>query len=1792
MMENRELSERLAVLEGLPNIAGDSGKEYLRSLLARLFDNMKKAFVYHIADGSILYANRAAENVLGLTREQFLGRDSMDEQWQALDKDGNTITGENHPAMISLRTGQPVSDYIMSVTSTALDGRKWLSISSNPIFCKEKGEPCGASVVFDDITEKKHMERDFDNLFAQMQEGFSLCDMIWDEDGKAKDYIFISVNRAFEDMVGIKAEDAIGKTVLELLPGTEFYWIETYGNVVKTGKPLVFDNYSREIGKHFRVSAFKAHDNQFACIFNDVTEEVMAREALLKEKERAEESEKRFKALHNASFGGIAIHDKGVILDCNKGLSEITGYSLKELLGMDGLLLIAPSHRDYVMEKIVSGYEKQYEAVGIRKNGEEYPLQLEARNVRYYGKDVRTVEFRDISERVEAERTIREQNALLKEITDNVFDLISLADLEGNFTFLGKSHEKLGYNIEYLIGRNCLEFVHPDDLSFVADKFSGFLNSDLESDRIEYRYRCKDGSYVWLDTVGKMLRDEDGKPKQILFSSRDVTEQIKAEEALKKSEAQVRNKLRSILEPDSDISNLELSDLLDVETLQYLMDSFYALTKIGIGILDMKGNVLVGTGWQRICTHFHRVHSETNKLCIQSDLELSDGVVPGEFKLYRCKNNMWDMATPIIVGGKKLGNLFLGQFLFEDDDIDEQTFAIQARKYGFDVDDYIASYKALPRWSHETVDNVMSFYIRLINMVADMAYSQIQLAKTTEALRQSEAQIRHITENISDVVWSVDLQMNHIYVTPSVERMTGFKLDEYFVLPIEKRHPPDSIRKFMGILKQELEREESEDVDRQRSLVLEAEHYTKSGDIIQTSMHISFMRDENGIPIGLQGTTRDVTREKQIERQLIKSEDRLSRILDVVPDMVSVHNRKMDILYSNWNGFGNVPMEKRLTGTKCYETYRGLSDVCPDCLAKNIFEDDRPFSVDAQRPDGRWMDIRVIPLERGEDDEELFVEWVRDITDRKQREEQIRLSEAKWKSYVNHAPYGIFIADNHGTYVEVNPSACRITGYTNQELLGSGVGDIIYEDDLPLARQHFQAVSEKGNAYVELRFKRKDGEIRWWSVAATKITKERFIGFTSDITDRKKAEDALEFELESQKKLIQLTQNVLSMQDDGIDFQKITDTIREISGARYAAFNLFDDDGKSFRTVAMSGVAEHIQKASKMLGVDITRQSWDYDPIKMAKIRGREIARFENLSDLVDGVLSEKLIDKLARMFKVRQTVVASLYIDDRILGDFTLFIPWDIEFKNDNIVRIYLKMLGLLLQRTKVEQALKSREGLLQEIFDILPVGLWVADRDGNLIQNNPAGRRIWGVDEKTDLSDLGIFKARWLPSREEIKIDEWALIRSLNDGETILDELIEIDGMDGVKRTVLNSTAPIFNDNGDIDGAIVVNQDISELQRLQDQLHQAQKMEFVGRLAGGVAHDFNNMLGVILGHTELAMLKTESDNELYEDLTEIRKAANRSAALTKQLLAFARKQTVTPVVIDINDTISGMYKMLLRLIGENINLTWTPGDVDHVKIDPSQVDQILANLCVNSRDAIERYGNITIETSSATTCDRENHEDCTPSDYVVITVRDDGKGMEESDMDKIFEPFFTTKEFGKGTGLGLATVYGIVKQNKGFIEVKSKKGEGTTFFIYLPAYRDETSADRKSRAPENLEGGVGNILICEDEEAVVQMIDQILSKQGYNVMSVGTPEEALEIAGQYSFDILLTDVILPGIDGRRLSSEISTICPGIRIIFMSGYPSDIIGQHGIMEGRINFLQKPFTICELSDKIKSVLES
>lgn len=513
------------------------------------------------------------------------------------------------------------------------------------------------------------------------------------------------------------------------------------------------------------------------------------------------------------------------------------------------------------------------------------------------------------------------------------------------------------------------------------------------------------------------------------------------------------------------------------------------------------------------------------------------------------------------------------------------------------------------------------------------------------------------------------------------------------------------------------------------------------------------------------------------------------------------------------------------------------------------------------------------------------------------------------------------------------------------------------------------------------------------------------------------------------------------------------------------------------------------------------------------------------------------------------------------------------------------------ITERKKAEQALRRSEADFRSVVEDAPYGIYRASLNGRFLQVNPALRKMLGYELEQDL-----LKQDLATDIFQHEAEYHRLIELLASTEELRDVEMEWKKQDGTPITVRCSGRRIQGQDSDSTYFEVFAEDVTEKRVLEKQLRMAQKMEAIGRLSGGIAHDFNNLLGVIIGYSRLLRKALSQDNALGEHALEIEKAGQRAASLTKQLLAFSRQQVLTPAVLSLNTLASDMEKMLPRLLGEDIRVSLTlDPNLGNVKADQSQIEQVLMNLAVNARDAMPSGGELTIQTTNVEldVAYTRNHPGSRVGKYVMLAVTDTGIGMDAATLTHIFEPFFTTKELGKGTGLGLATVYGVVKQSNGYIWVDSAPGKGTSFQIYLPQYEGCGALQEPKAAPAEKLRGSECILLVEDAEPLKKLAQSFLESGGFRVLSAGSGEEALEVAMHFSgrFDLLLTDVVMPGLNGRALAEQLLSRQPGMKVLYMSGYTDSFIAGHGVLNPETHLLHKPFTEEVLISKVREVLD-
>lgn len=960
--------------------------------------------------------------------------------------------------------------------------------------------------------------------------------------------------------------------------------------------------------------------------------------------------------------------------------------------------------------------------------------------------------------------------------------------------------------------------------------------------------------------------------------------------------------------------------------------------------------------------------------------------------------------------------------------------------------------------------------VRKLEQKMFQAEQEIQTRLAVEkALRASEEKYRRITENISDVVWIADLDLKTIYVSPSVERLLGEPAEAHLQRTLEERFPGDSLRSIREVLAEELEKEREPDCHKSRSRLIQVQQHRADGSLVWVAINVSFVRDEKGTAVAIQGVIRDISEQRRIEVELRQRERYLSVMLATMQDgflELDAEGKLTDVneAYCRMSGYSREEiLQLAISDLDADET---PADVARRITRIQTDGADR-FETRHQRRDGSLFDLEMSATWIASD--QKFVCLARDITERKLAQESLRKSEIQYRSIFDNSLDAIFLTVPDGSILEANPAACKMFGWSAEEIRRIGRSGLVDVTDPRLVRV-LEERARTGKAHAEITMIRADQSRFPAEITSTVFTVEdgqrRTSMIVRDLSKRKLAEQRIKHLNRILRSIRDVDQLIVRERDPAVLMRECCRLLVDNRGYDSALIVLTDESGLPLSWAA-SGIASTSESLKALLG------GGELPPCFSAECNGEV------------------------------------LLIDDR------------------------------------------------QGLCRTCPIALNCADTRSLCVEL---------IHERTVLGHFVAALDHRLSVEEEVR--------------SLFAEMAQhlAHALYSLKMESAHSESE------------------RKRQSLEAQLHQAQKMESVGRLAGGVAHDFNNMLSVIMGYTEMALARMDSNDPLREYLKEIYTASRRSADLTRQLLAFARKQTIAPRVLDLNDVVEGSLKMLRRLIGEDIDLAWMPGrDLWPINVDPSQIDQILANLCVNARDAIKSAGKIIIETGTRH-FDQDycaDYADCVPGDYVLLTVSDDGCGMDEETQEHLFEPFFTTKGVGEGTGLGLATVYGIVKQNNGFVNVYSEPGQGSTFKIYLPRHKAAMEQMTTEDAADSYARGSETVLLVEDERSILTMARKMLEQLGYTVLTANTPSAALRLADDYQGEIhlLVTDLVMPEMNGRVLAERLHAIYPSVKILFMSGYSASTIAHRGVLEEGVHFIQKPFLKKDLAAKMRETLD-
>ncbi|MGC2735405.1 MAG: PAS domain S-box protein [Candidatus Acidiferrales bacterium] len=836
-------------------------------------------------------------------------------------------------------------------------------------------------------------------------------------------------------------------------------------------------------------------------------------------------------------------------------------------------------------------------------------------------------------------------------------------------------------------------------------------------------------------------------------------------------------------------------------------------------------------------------------------------------------------------------------------------------------------------------------------------------------------------------------------------------------------------------------------------------------------------------------------------------------------------------------------------------------------------------SAQRHRRDGSLVEVQItcVPLVENKEIVGSFAIY-EDITERREAQRAQQQAEEKLSQLFENAVEGIFRASVEGQLLSVNPALARMCGYSSPEEMILSIQDMsqdLYAD--PQARVEFKRrMMEHGSVEsFEYQLRRKDGARIWVSenARAVRISNGEIVayeGSMEDITERKRSE----LERQVTFEIIHAV-NVTDNLDDLLYL--VYQALRKVLYAENCFVALYEPASGMFH---FPFFIDQFDEAPPPQQVGRSCTAYVYRTGRAMLIPQQVFDELAEQGEVeLVGTPSPSWLGAPLRTPAATIGVLVVQHYENE-----TAYTERDLEF----LVSVG-GQIALAIERKRAEEKIRESEARLRVLVEQLPAVLWTVGTDLRFTSALGAGLARLGLKPN---QIVGVSLMDYFETNDQTFLPI-AAHRRATKGEAVT---FHVEWKGG---SYTCHVEPLRTAEGELQGAICMALDITDRKQLEEQLRQAQKMEAVGRLAGGIAHDFNNLLMVIQGYADLLTERLAEGDPLRRNAEQIQTASQRATSLTRQLLAFSRKQMLAPKVLNVQSVVVDMEKILRRLIGEDIQLeTSSVPDLGLIKADRSQIEQVIMNLAVNARDAMPEGGRLTIETANVELDKAAAHPPAvlSPGKYVMLAVTDNGCGMDAETQAHIFEPFFTTKEKGKGTGLGLATVYGIVKQSGGYVWVYTEPGRGTSFKVYLPRIEDEQTArgrDGKSDAQE-LPRGSETVLLVEDEKGVRELAREYLELTGYTVIAAEDGHTALELAAMHvgPIQLLMTDVVMPGISGRELAGRVKTIRPEIKVLFMSGYTDQAVVHHGILDTDAALLQKPFTMAALAAKLREILST
>ena len=1466
----------------------------------------------------------------------------------------------------------------------------------------------------------------------------------------------------------------------------------------------------------------------------------------------------------------------------------------------------------------------------------------------------------DITQRKKAEEALKEGERFLTNIFSSIQDGISILDTELNILRVNPAMEQWYSHAMPLIGKKCYEAYHGRTERCEVCPTYKTINTGKGAYEVVPK-TGKGGKIVgWLDLFSFPLVDTStGKMKGVIEYVRDITERKRAEEVLRRSEGMAkRMALENAMM--AEIGRIISSTLNIEEVYERFAEEVHELIPfegIAINIINHKegtvtvpyvsgiavpgcqpgdvfplegsvtgevartrsGLIIQAKNIDELKNRFPTLLKavETGLRSVVAVPLLSKDQVIGAIHFRSTKPNAYsdqnlklaeDIASQI-AGAIANGQLFMEQKHTEEalrSEHDKFRGMLSALGDGVDIvnKNYIIEFQnelLRERYGDKIGEKCFSAYMGLerpcdfcsiqeairtghptrIELVApdgrnyelnsspfrdvDGEVKVIELVRDITERKQAEEVLReeslfrtsiieHATEGLC--VCHETVEFPHVAFTVWNDRMTeitGYSMDEINRLGWYQTMYPNP----------EVQARAMERMARMRQgddIVGEEWEITRAdGEKRLLSISTSVLKTSDGIAHVL-ALMQDITERKRAEGVLQQSEEKYRTILENIEDAYYEVDLPGNLTFFNDSLCRLVGYsEEELMGMN----NRQLTD--PE-NAKKLYQEfnkvyrtggsSKVFNWEIIKKDGtkRNVEASVSLIKDSRGHSIGFRGIVRDITEHKGAEDALRESEERYRNILSNIEDGYYEVDISGNFSFFNNSLCKILGYPKEEMIGMNNRAYMDKETARRVYQAYNQVYTTGEPLKAFGYKiiRKDGIERFVESHVSLLTNAKgerigFRGIARDMTERKQAEEALR---QSEERYRTILENI----EDG--YYEV-----DLPGN----FTFFNDS------------------LCRMLG---------YSRDEMIGMGNQQYTDQEN---------RKKLFQAFNEIYRTREPTKGfdwKVFRKDgtKLFGEVSVSLIKDSKGQPIGFRGIARD----ITKRKQAEEALHNEKQRFQTLSDQAPFGMVMIDQDGTFKYMNPKFRELFGYD-LTDIPDGKTWfrKAYPNPTYRHDVIEVWINdLKSSKPGEK-RSRIFTVTCKDGTEKAINFIPVQLETDEN-----LMACEDITERKRaeeentvLQEQLRQSQKMEAIGRLGGGIAHDFNNLLTIIKGYSQLSLLDLKESDPLWGNIQEIQKATQRATDLTRQLLAFSRRQILDLKVLDLNILLRELDKMLRRIIGEDIELvTLLAEDLGRVKIDPGQIEQVILNLAVNARDAMPSGGKLTIETANVVLDEEYAHAHVAvvPGHYVRLSISDTGVGMPRELMGKVFEPFFTTKEKGKGTGLGLSMVYGIVKQIGGNIWVYSEPGHGTTFKIYLPRVEEQLDTFHALDEIDSSPRGGETVLLVEDDPSVRDLALRLLRQQGYTVLEAANGVEALHVAQEHGGEkihLLLTDVVMPQMGGKELADQLKIFRPDVKVLYTSGYTDDAIVHHGVLEPGTHFLQKPFSLKTLSHKVREVLD-